>query len=241
MSRINNKLPSRYWVIIPAAGVGSRMRADRPKQYLRVAGKTVLEHSLRCFRDVPDLAGIVLALSPGDPYWQDLQLSGRYDIRCVEGGAERCHSVMNALNAIWDLAQESDWVLVHDAARPCVRSEDLEKLIMETVAQNTGGILATPVRDTMKRSRDGHIVETVDRQNLWHALTPQMFPFELLYSALQQALQDGFLVTDEASAVEHAGKPVMVVEGHSDNIKITHPEDLALAEFFLRQQGRTGK
>lgn len=212
-----------------------RMQADRPKQYLPLAGRTVIEHTLACFAYLPDLVEIVVAISDGDPWWPGLAIGG-LPIRQVRGGAERCHSVLNGLQALAGEAAADDWILVHDAARPCLRQSDLQKLLQSVREDPVGGLLAVPVRDTMKRAdHQGRIEETVDRSCLWHALTPQMFRFGLLQQALERALAGGLLVTDEASAVEHAGLHPLLVEGHADNIKITRPEDLPLAEFFLQR------
>lgn len=224
----------KHWVVIPAAGVGTRMQADRPKQYLPLRGKTVIEHTLACFTHHPAIAGIVVALSAADPYWPGLHLDSAVPLRLAAGGAERCHSVLNALHLLAQQADANDWVLVHDAARPCLARSDLDRLCTELQDDAVGGILAVPVRDTMKRADgEGRIHATEDRNGLWHALTPQMFRLGLLTDALEQALADGFVVTDEASAVEHAGLKPKLVEGRADNIKVTRPEDLALAEFFL--------
>jgi 2-C-methyl-D-erythritol 4-phosphate cytidylyltransferase len=229
----------RYWAIIPAAGIGSRMQADRPKQYLSMAGKTVLEHTLDCFINNPQITATYIAIANDDLYWPTLGLQGREGLFMVNGGQERCHSVFNALLHLLPNADENDWVLVHDAARPCLRKDDIDYLI-ETLAQDpVGGLLAMPVRDTMKRAGiDGRVDGTVDRVHLWHALTPQMFRVGELFRAIKSALDQNSLITDEASAIELAGKQPCLVEGHADNIKITQPEDLSLAEFFLLQQGR---
>lgn len=227
-------MSARHWVVIPAAGVGARMKADRPKQYLPLYGKTVIEHTLNCFTQHPAITGIVVALSPDDPYWPGLHIESRLPLHIAAGGQERCHSVLNALHLLAQHAASDDWVLVHDAARPCLTRPDIDKLCTELNDDTVGGILAVPVRDTMKRADgEGRIGATEDRNGLWHALTPQMFRLGLLTQALEQALADGFVVTDEASAVEHAGLRPKLVEGRADNIKVTRPEDLALAEFFL--------
>ncbi|WP_127477307.1 2-C-methyl-D-erythritol 4-phosphate cytidylyltransferase [Sulfurivermis fontis] len=226
--------PPRHWVVIPAAGVGARMKADRPKQYLPLRGRTVIEHTLACFTHHPAISGIVVALSPGDPYWPELHIDSAIPLHVAAGGQERCHSVLNALRLLAQHADANDWVLVHDAARPCLARSDIDQLCAELEHDEVGGILAVPVRDTMKRADgEGRISATEDRTTLWHALTPQMFRLGLLTQALEQALADGFVVTDEASAVEHAGLRPKLVEGRADNIKVTRPEDLALAEFFL--------
>jgi len=227
---------SRYWVVIPAAGVGKRMGADRPKQYLPLLGKSVIEQTIDCFIDHPEIAGIVVAVSADDGYWPELTISQSPRIMHAAGGAERCHSVLNGLEALRVHADGDDWVLVHDAARPCLNRGDLDKLIHDLSQDPVGGILAVPVRDTMKRGDgSGHIACTEDRNDLWHALTPQMFRYNLLRDALKRALADGFVVTDEASALEHIGIKPRLVEGRADNIKVTRPEDLPLAAYFLER------
>ena len=216
--------------VIPAAGVGKRMQADKPKQYLQLCGLTVLEQTLHRLKQVPALQQFYLALSPDDPYFPALPLANDPKIQRLNGGAERANSVLNALLQID--AQQYPWVLVHDAARPVVRVSDIELLIQSCIQQGQGGILATPVRDTMKRGSDT-VAHTVARAGLWHAYTPQLFPTAQLKDALQQALAQGVAITDEASAMEWAGLPVLLVQGHADNIKITQAEDLALAAFYL--------
>lgn len=226
----------KYWAVIPAAGVGRRMQADRPKQYLSLGGLTVLEQAIAIFSRHPRIAGIVVIVTKGDPYWAELQVDTPLPLYVAAGGAERCHSVLNGLMLLAQHADESDWVLVHDAARPCLRQGDIDRLLDELDDDEVGGILAVPVRDTMKRDNgSGRIARTEERNGMWHALTPQMFPLGLLREALQQALAEGFEVTDEASALEHCGRAPRLIEGHADNIKITRPEDLALASFFLQQ------
>lgn len=217
--------------IVPAAGVGKRMQADRPKQYLVLHGKTILEHSVARLQSVAGVEQVWLALAAGDPYFDVTALSHSNVIR-VKGGEERMHSVLNALNFVDE--HQYPWVLVHDAARPLVRQSDIEQLIQRCLASGEGGILACRVRDTMKRG-ELMVAETVSREHLWHALTPQFFPTSLLKAALHDAVSAGVHITDEASAMEWAGHSVLLVEGHSDNIKITQPADLALAAFYLEQ------
>jgi 2-C-methyl-D-erythritol 4-phosphate cytidylyltransferase len=226
------------WAIVPAAGSGSRMAADVPKQYLQIQGKTILQHTVERLITHPRIDGVVVAVAADDQRWDELKFQTNKPIIKTLGGEERCHSVKNALYEVSRHGNEQDWVLVHDAARPCLRHEDLNKLIAQLSDHMVGGLLAYPVKDTMKRSDDKQrIIETVDRNGLWHALTPQMFRLHLLRDALNKAIDDGFLVTDEASAVEHAGYKPKLVEGGSDNIKITNPEDLSLAEFYLSRLG----
>ena len=231
------KIEQKLWVIIPAAGVGRRMGSDVPKQYLLLNDKTVIEHTLDVFSSHQAISEIVVAISKEDEYWPSINLKSAKPIHIAEGGKERCDSVLNGLNFLQNKAKDDDWVLVHDAARPCLRHEDLNLLIDSLEQHAVGGILAVPVRDTMKRSIENSnlIKETVDRESLWHALTPQMFRFSILKEALESALKNNKVITDEASAIEYAGQQPVLIEGHADNIKITRPEDLALAAFFLRQ------
>ncbi len=229
----------RLWAVVPAAGVGRRMRAARPKQYLPLAGATVIEHTLQRLLGFPGILGVVVALSEPDLYWSRLPVAAVGRIRRAPGGSERRHSVLNALEVVAETADPEDWVLVHDAARPCVRHGDIARLVEAAVRSVSGGILAVPVRDTLKRAdAGGAIAATVDRSALWHALTPQMFRLGPLREALRQAVEQGVAVTDEASAMELAGHRPLLVEGRADNIKITRPEDLDLAEFFLHRQQR---
>lgn len=228
------------WVVIPAAGVGARMQADRPKQYLSLAGKTVIEHTLSCFTSHPAVAGIVVAVSVGDPYWQAMASRFTDAIYPVPGGAERSGSVLNGLSYLRDGLQLPDktQVLVHDAARPCLAHDDMNKLLSAGINHADGALLAMPVRDTMKRAVAGErcVARTEDRENLWHALTPQMAELGVLAGALESALRHDVEITDEASALEYIGLQPMLVEGQASNIKITRPADLALAELFLSQK-----
>ncbi|MDX1693719.1 MAG: 2-C-methyl-D-erythritol 4-phosphate cytidylyltransferase [Ketobacteraceae bacterium] len=226
-----------YWCVVPAAGIGRRMGAEHPKQYLSLLDKTVCEHTLLRLLSVPGIRQIVVCLAPDDIWWPRLSLHEHPRITTVAGGIERCDSVLNGLHFLRSLAADEDWVLVHDVARPCVRRKDIEALMAATRNHQDGGILATPVRDTLKRSgADQHISETVDRTSLWHALTPQLFPVGALTCALEAALANQVTITDEASAIEWAGGRPLLVEGHPDNIKITHPSDLSLALMYLQHQ-----
>lgn len=222
--------------IIPAAGIGSRMNADCPKQYLRVAGKTIIEHTIDALLLNPNVINIVVALSPEDDYFSELDIAQNSRVTTVDGGKERADSVLAGLNF---LAQnenmQNKWVLVHDAARPCLHQDDLNNIIQLSTTDCCGGILAAPVRDTMKRSQrtTSLIDHTVERDALWHALTPQFFPLILLRDCLSKALKENAVITDEASALEYCGYQPVLVPGRSDNLKVTQPEDLALAEFYL--------
>jgi len=229
----------RYWFVIPAAGIGARMDAGKPKQYLMLGEKKILEHTLSLILSWSQVAGVVVALSPADVYWESLNIFQNPLVHTTVGGRNRADSVLNGLKYLADLAQAQDWVLVHDAARPCVTLASIEKLCDELSQSKTGGILAVPVSDTLKQVDDHSQIQiTVDRKPLWQAQTPQMFRYGILHHCLTQALTNNENITDESSAVELCGYQSKVVEGRSDNIKITRPDDLLLAEFILRQQAR---
>jgi 2-C-methyl-D-erythritol 4-phosphate cytidylyltransferase len=231
---------AKHWAVVPAAGVGRRMGARIPKQYLDLAGRTVLDHTLSRLLSHPRIAGIAVALGSEDGWWPDSEFADHPAILRVTGGAERCHSVLNGLIGLARSALPDDWVLVHDAARPCLRWTDIDRLIATLADHPVGGLLGVPVRDTMKRTDEtGTVQATVDRDGLWHAYTPQMFRHGMLRAAIENALALGRLVTDEASAVEMAGHAPLMVEGHDDNLKVTRPADLALAEFYLQRQADT--
>jgi 2-C-methyl-D-erythritol 4-phosphate cytidylyltransferase len=220
--------------VVPAAGVGRRMGVAIPKQYLELHGRPVIEHTLERLIEHADIAGVCVAIEENDGQWQNCGYATHPKIVRAPGGVERCHSVLNALALLRHRADAGDWVLVHDAARPCLRREDLDALINTLREHPVGGLLGVPVRDTMKRSDEqGAVVETVAREQLWHAFTPQMFRLGMLQQALQGALDKGLEVTDEAAAMELAGYRPLMIQGHADNIKITRPEDLALAAFYL--------
>lgn len=228
---------ARYWAVVPAAGSGSRMNTAVPKQYLQLHGKTVIEHSLSRLCSHPQISGVVVAISADDEHWQQLDLSVYKNIHVTEGGAERCHSVLNGLQLLSGIAAADDWVLVHDAARPCIHHDDITHMLDVLKDHPVGGLLGLPVADTMKRTGgDDEVLETVSREHLWRALTPQMFRLGQLKQALQTALADGFLVTDDASAMEHIGLKPRMLAGRGDNMKITRPEDLILAETYLARQ-----
>ncbi len=249
----------KYWVVVPAAGIGSRFNSTLPKQYSLLLGLTVIEHSLKRLLRLPCEA-LVVAIHPEDRRWSTLEISGHPLIRSVVGGSERSESVLNALRTIAPEADDQDWVLVHDVVRPCITQADLQKLISGLVDSPVGGLLASPVKDTLKRVASmacgslkpsvdspgdgvnpepavaGLVTETVDRQNLWLAATPQMFRYGPLRKAIQACLDQGITSTDEAAAMELAGHQPTVIDGRGDNIKITHAEDLSLAEAILQAQ-----
>ena len=233
MTSNNNSI----WAIVPAAGTGSRMQADRPKQYLLLDNMAVLQHTLQRLAVHPRIAGVVIAITESDPWWPELNLELACPLLVAPGGNERADSVLNALTTLHRHTDDNPWVMVHDAARPCLRSADLDLMLSQLEQDEVGGILGIPVTDTVKRvDSEGVITETVCREGLWRAATPQMFRLQTLMNALEQAKQKGLQVTDEASAIEAIGLRPRMVEGHGDNIKITVPRDLALASLYMQQQ-----
>ena len=216
------------------------MQAAVPKQYLPLLGRPIILHTLERLCSHPRIRGVLVGVSDQDRHWQTLvpmlsqlpKFLGKYP-----GGATRAHTVLNGLKALAEHAKPDDWVLVHDAVRPCVRHEDIDKLIVTVNDGQEGGLLAFSISDTVKRvDNNGHVLETVNREGLWRAATPQMFRIKSLTQALEKAMKQGSEITDEASAIEAAGGHPRVVACNADNIKITLPEDLALAELYLRQQ-----
>lgn len=229
-----------FWVIVPAAGTGSRLKADKPKQYLPLAGASVLFHSLALFCKDTRFSSVVVALSPDDHFFAKSDAAS-LPVHIAQGGATRHASVLSSLRFIADNAKADDFVWVHDAARPLLTRQDLQQLSTALTENSHGAILATPVADTLKKvSASGAVQQTIDRQNVWRALTPQVFRFKLLLDALEKAEQDGFVVTDEASAVERMGISFHVVSGRDDNLKITQGQDLIIAEQLFAWQKQQG-
>ncbi|MBL4940094.1 MAG: 2-C-methyl-D-erythritol 4-phosphate cytidylyltransferase [Colwellia sp.] len=235
----------QFVVIVPAAGIGKRMLASQPKQYLTINNQSILSHTVNRLLSHKNITKVVLVLSDDDGYFAQTTLADNPNVIRVTGGTERVDSVLSGLKAI----DENHWVLVHDAVRPCVTHGDIDKLIVQCLASNSGGILAAPVTDTMKLATENEVdvneitnnkatavSKTVDRSRLWHAFTPQMFKAKELKQAIEQAQAKGLIITDESSAIEYAGLPSLVISGRRDNIKITRPEDLTLASFYLAQQ-----
>lgn len=253
----------KHWLVVPAAGIGSRFNSalskqdlakqSSLKQYSPLAGLTVLEHSLKRLLSMPCEA-LIVAIHSQDRTWPTLNISKDARVRSIAGGNERADSVLNALKAIAAEAHDQDWVLVHDVVRPCVTPADLQKLISGLADSPVGGLLATPVNATLKRvvaldvvsdfASDsdvtaGVVDETLDREDLWLAATPQMFRYGLLVAAIESGLEQGKVLTDEAAAMELAGHQPIIIHGRADNIKITYGEDLALAEAILQAQNAT--
>ncbi|MEO8673551.1 MAG: 2-C-methyl-D-erythritol 4-phosphate cytidylyltransferase [Tahibacter sp.] len=223
-----------YWCIVPAAGRGRRFATDALKQYVPIGGKPLLLHTLEVLAAHRDVAGIVVVLAADDHLWPagTTEIGGK-PLRLATGGAERADSVRAGLAALPADVMPANFVLVHDAARPCLRIADITRLIEQASAAG-GGLLAAPLRDTLKRAdAGGRVLTTEPRESLWRALTPQMFRRAELEAALDLASASGVAITDEAMAMELAGHRPLLVEGAEDNIKVTTPADLALAEFLL--------
>ena len=244
----------RYWLVMPAAGVGRRFGNTKPKQYAPLQGRTVIEWALAPFLADPSCAGVSVSLAADDPYWGEVaarlaKLPGRTpELIFAGGGVERSHSVRKGLAALGTHAAADDWVLVHDAARPCLSANDLQHLLDSLASHPIGGLLATPAADTLKRASTQprpsaeplavpnaapEVAQTVDRAGLWRALTPQMFRYQLLCDALDRAIANGRLPTDEAQALEWVGEHPVLVQGSAANIKITSADDLVLAAALL--------
>jgi 2-C-methyl-D-erythritol 4-phosphate cytidylyltransferase len=226
---------AKLFALIPAAGSGSRMGGELPKQYQPLAGKPLLHHALNCLCSSPSIERVFVVLAQGDKHfarhaWQPFAAKVE-PLYC--GGETRAASVFNGLLAARDAVDGSDWMLVHDAARPCLAAEALERLIAGLRDEQTGGLLALPVVDTLKRGDpDAYVVQTEPRENLWQAQTPQMFRYRLLLEALRAI--DPAVATDEARAIEQLGLRPKLVMGDMRNLKVTYPQDLALAELILR-------
>ncbi len=222
-----------YWAIVPAAGCGLRMNGPKAKQYLKLAGKTIIEHALMPLLENSNIKKVVVVVADGDAQWRNLPISQSNKIITVIGGKERCHSVYNGLRALQSYAEAEDWVLIHDAARPLLKKHDLDHL-MQTLAEHpVGGLLGAPIHSTIKRvSHHNTVLETIPRRHLWHAFTPQMFRYGILQQALVQTLPDN-PTSDSAKAVEQLGYAPKMVEGDGDNIKVTHAADLIWVEQML--------
>lgn len=227
-----------YWIIVPAAGAGRRFGSETPKQYLPLLDSTVIQCTLNRLSQLDNISKIIVPINPDDLQAQTLSYTHPDKLQFVAGGVERSDSVLAGLNIIRDRAQDDDWVLVHDVARPCVRLADIQKLIETLSDDEVGGVLANQVRDTIKQSVEHsfRVSSSLTRNQLWQALTPQMFRFGVLYQALNRAKKYKVSVTDESAAIEALGYQPLLVLGAYDNIKITYPEDLTLADYLLRQQ-----
>ena len=223
----------RIWAVIPAAGVGKRYSSDIPKQYLSLNGMPVLLHSINKFVKLDEIHEILVALNPDDEFWQKLNFS-HPKVKTINGGPERCNSVNSALEELSGRAENGDWILVHDAVRPCISDFDLNRIIEIAHDEDVGGLLACPILDTIKKVGDNlDVLKTIPREGLWSAMTPQIFRYELLKKALNAVLNSAQSVTDEAKAIELIGLTPKIIEGDKTNIKITHPSDMVLAESII--------
>ena len=228
------------WCVVPAAGRGARFGAERPKQYVDLAGQPLLAWTLRRLAASPRVAGLVIALADGDAWWPQLDLALDKPVLTATGAAERCDSVLAGLRALPPQVRPDAFVLVHDAARPCVPLADIDRLVALGIAAG-GGLLAAPLRDTLKLAdADTRVAATEPREARWRALTPQLFRRGELTAALEAAARDGIVVTDEAMAMERSGHRPLLVEGAESNIKVTTPGDLALAEYLLGRDSGFG-
>ena len=228
------------WAIVPAAGIGTRMNSEMPKQYLSLNGQSVIAHTLQRLAGLADLRAIVIVLHPQDALWAQHGVALQEGLMTCSGGEQRCQSVLNGLYALAGLADADDWVLVHDAVRPCVRLEDIETLLREIENHPVGGLLGTPVSSTLKLANaSGDIVATMPRDDMWQASTPQAFRYGQLREVLERSVAQGDFVTDEAAAMERAGYTPRLVRGGADNIKITYPDDLRMAGVILQAQAHS--
>ncbi len=227
-------MTEQVFAVVPAAGIGSRMQADRPKQYLSLDNATILEHTVQRLLQFTPFQKIVLPLAKHDDYFPQLSLQHERLLTC-DGGAERYHSVLNGIDCLLQHgAQVSDWVMVHDVARPCITQQDLTALW--DARSDQGCILGMQVRDTMKRTDSSNqILNTVEREQLWHALTPQLAQIGVLKQAIETCIAAGHAITDEASALEYVGLRPHMVAGHPSNIKVTRPDDLIMAQLFVQE------
>ena len=230
---------SKCWVIIAAGGSGKRMKRTVPKQYLEISGKTVIEHALGVFLAHKIISGVVVVTAVDDSRWASLAPSHPKFLGRVDGGLERSDSVLNGINALSPHVESDDWVLVHDAARPCINEVLIDRLVKKAMRHPIGGILGLPIIDTIKETDNNEgIIKTVSRESMWLAQTPQMFRLQALRGALNDLKQRGVSVTDEAAAMEFLGMRPLIVEGSEANLKITTPADLPLAEYFLEAQAK---
>ncbi|WP_228720401.1 2-C-methyl-D-erythritol 4-phosphate cytidylyltransferase [Zophobihabitans entericus] len=228
---------NRIVAVVPAAGNGSRMKCEQPKQYMKIGELTILEHTLNTLISHSKISQVIVAISPTDSIFYTLPVASHPKVIAVQGGDSRAASVLAGLQKL----QATDWAMVHDAARPCLSHQDMDKLIDTVFDKQQGGILAVPISDTVKLAyadKTKTIEHSLDRTYLWGAATPQLFKAEELRSCLQKALSEHAIITDEASAIEYCGGHPLLVHGRRDNIKITQPEDLAIATFYLTQQAK---
>ena len=229
------KKKSKIWGIIPAAGIGSRMATDYPKQYCQIGEVSVLHHTLSRICKTPRIEGVILGISADDKYWEPSLFKSNRLKGCYSGGKNRDDTVRNGLIYLLDkmACDENDWALIHDAARPCIVQSDINALIDEAEINQVGAVLGIKVTDTLKTTdADGRVIQTVDRKAFWRAFTPQIFRIGTLLSALERAKAEGIVVTDECMAMEYSGFHPVMVQGHASNIKITVAGDLDMAALY---------
>lgn len=226
----------KYFLVVPASGIGQRMNSTIPKQYIILEnGLTILDQCLNTILSNELISGFIVALDKKDSHFKSSDFAKDPKlISIATGGKERFNSVLNALNALDQNAKPNDWVLVHDAVRPCIRKEDINKLIEEVADDKVGGILANRIVDTVKQKNNGGLVSTIDRQKLYIAQTPQMFRYAILKDSIEKAIKSNMHITDESEALESLNYSIRIVEGSSSNIKITTQEDIHLANYFLK-------
>ncbi len=227
-----------FWGIVPAAGLGLRMAADCPKQYIKIHDRTILEYAIESLVSHPHIEKVVVALHEHDDYWKSIVPPHKEKIITTVGGEHRINSVWSALQALDSYAHDNDWVLVHDAVRPCLSHELIDRLIHKLHDHPIGGLLGIPVRDTLKKVDADHVIEnTLSREHVWAAQTPQMFRYRALREAIKQTMHQDRVITDEASAFEAIGEYPQMVLGDVSNIKVTYPADLKIADFLLKEKG----
>lgn len=231
----NSDLP--IWAVVAASGTGQRMSAGLPKQYLQFSGKTIIEHTLDRLTDFSNLSGIILVINAKDKHWSELKYQSHKPLITTIGGEQRQQSVYQGLLKLKESIADDCIVLVHDAVRPLITHQDLENVVRVAKVNEAGAVLASPVADSLKQQDGaGNIKSTVSRQGLWRALTPQAFRLSLLLRALSHVIDNRLDITDDAAAVEALGLKPKLVKGNANNIKITLPEDLALAEHIYQSQ-----
>lgn len=225
---------NHLWAVVPAAGIGKRMRETIPKQYLSLSNKPILEHTLHCLLSYSLIRKVVLVVAENDQYWPSIVSKfPNEQIIIAFGGEERCHSVLQGLHALSGEAHDEDWVLVHDAVRPCISHQDLDHLVDQLADHAVGGLLGVPVKDTLKYlNESGLVLKTIDRANTWQAQTPQMFRFKSLQQAIQHTIETEQFMTDEAGAIELMGYRPKMIMGRPENIKVTEPQDLLWMERY---------
>ena len=233
---------SSLFAVVPAAGIGKRMNSEIPKQYLKLAGEEILWRSIRRLRETGLLKDVVVAVSEDDEFIHTLPSDLKSFCQIVIGGESRNESVFAALKKLKKRIKDHDFVLVHDAVRPCVRVSDIAQLVNQAKDSDLGSILGVPITDTMKfTDTENNILRTVDRKNMWRALTPQLFKFDKLYESISFTIEQNIQVTDEAQAMEICGHSMRMIHGSPDNIKVTYSEDLAIAEYFLEMQKKVSR